>query len=187
VVAFGSLTWSTESCARGDAPWIRYPLDQAAIGLGADFLVVFMRDTLPLDRSPHDLWRVVRALGTFDSLLISLILSGTITLPLSVRIGANLVAQIESTIVAVSPFLPHVPVVLFWCFRGVTANRRAAGGGGAQTAKQGRRAAARRTRRCRLTVRHSHGLAPLVVNYDRCLSLVKRSAAARPMLEHCPQ
>jgi hypothetical protein len=87
-------------------------LDQAAIGLGGDLPVMFMRDTLPLDRSSHDLWRVVRALGTFDSLLISLILSGTITLPLSVRIGANLVAQIESTIVAVSPFLTHVPVVV---------------------------------------------------------------------------
>jgi len=87
-------------------------LEQAAIGLGADPVVAFLRVTLPLIAPGVISGALFAFLTAFDDLLIPLLLSGTATLPLSVRIWTNLITQVDPTIAAVSSFLTVVAVLI---------------------------------------------------------------------------
>ena len=85
-------------------------LEQAAVGLGADPVVAFLRVTLPLIAPGVISGALFAFLTAFDDLLIPLLLSGTNTLPLAVRIWTNLLTQLDPTIAAVSAFLTVVAV-----------------------------------------------------------------------------
>jgi putative spermidine/putrescine transport system permease protein len=87
-------------------------LEQAAIGLGADPVVAFLRVTLPLIAPGVISGALFAFLTAFDDLLIPLLLSGTTALPLSVRIWTNLITQVDPTIAAVSSFLTVVAIVV---------------------------------------------------------------------------
>jgi putative spermidine/putrescine transport system permease protein len=87
-------------------------LEQAAIGLGADPVVAFLRVTLPLIAPGVISGALFAFLTAFDDLLIPLLLSGTAPLPLSVRIWTNLITQVDPTIAAVSSFLTVVAVLV---------------------------------------------------------------------------
>ena len=87
-------------------------LEQAAIGLGASPLRAFSQITLPLIAPGVVTAALFAFLTSFDELLIPLLLSGTTSQTLPVRMWNSVLMQIEPTIAAVSTFLIGVAVVV---------------------------------------------------------------------------
>ncbi len=87
-------------------------LEQAAIGLGASPLRAFLQITLPLIAPGVVTAALFAFLTSFDELLIPLLLSGTTSQTLPVRMWNSVLMQIEPTIAAVSTFLIGVAVVV---------------------------------------------------------------------------
>ena len=87
-------------------------LEQAAIGLGASPLRAFLQVTLPLIAPGVVTAALFAFLTSFDELLIPLLLSGTTTQTLPVRMWNSVLMQIEPTIAAVSTFLIGVALVV---------------------------------------------------------------------------
>ena len=87
-------------------------LEQAAIGLGASPLRAFLQVTLPLIAPGVVTAARFAFLTSFDELLIPLLLSGTTTQTLPVRMWNSVLMQIEPTIAAVSTFLIGVAIVV---------------------------------------------------------------------------
>ena len=87
-------------------------LEQAAIGLGASPLRAFLQVTLPLIAPGVVTAALFAFLTSFDELLIPLLLSGTTTQTLPVRMWNSVLMQIEPTIAAVSTFLIGVAIVV---------------------------------------------------------------------------
>jgi ABC-type spermidine/putrescine transport system permease subunit II len=95
-------------------------LERAALGLGANQVMVFRRVVIPLAMPGVVSAALFAFLASFDELIVALFLSGVSSVTLPVRIWNSLQMNVDPTVVAVSSFFIGVTVLVLladWSIR----------------------------------------------------------------------
>lgn len=90
-----------------------YRLEQAAMSLGAHPFIAFMKVTVPIISPALISGALFAFIASFDELIVSIFVSGTVSKTLPVRMWEGIRLEIDPTITAISTILILISIALF--------------------------------------------------------------------------